>query len=394
MAISEQSPPRPAEARLKIERVESADGLRALFPEWQELLRRCPDRSLCQTPVWLGTWWQVFGGGRELCVLTARDPQGELRGIAPLLLRTVRHRGLVPLRRLELLGTGEPEADEVASNYVDFLTDSEWEPWVTAAFAQALAGELADAWDELYLTALPAESLRARELPALLGKRGCRAEALARTPGVYVSLEDGWEAAQARMHAGHRKSLRRRRRRLEEAGEVRFDWATGPQELRERWPILRSLHERGWAARGGTGCFHSAPFREFHRQVTEYLLPRGGVRLAVLSLNGEPLAADFYYLYHGRVYAYQAGLDPERGRQLSAGTIGIACGMEAAAAEGLEEYDFLRGVSEYKTVWSDARREQLTLRIARPGLRETLRGTIEAGVSAVRPLRSRLRRPV
>src|SRR5204863_8566434 len=154
------------------------------------------------------------------------------------------------------------------------------------------------------------------------------------------------------------------------------------------------LHQRRWAGDPRQGCFSSERFTAFHRRVAGALLPRGGIRFAVIELDGRPLACDYYYTYEGRVYAYQAGIDPDVGYRLSAGTIGISYGIEAAIREGFREYDFLKGVHPYKADWSDERRDQVTLRVAVPGPREAFRSALEAGIARTRPLRKALaRRP-
>src|SRR5207244_7718261 len=120
-----------------------------------------------------------------------------------------------------------------------------------------------------------------------------------------------------------RKSILRRRRRFAEAGAMEFDWEVTEENFEARWQTVVELHQRRWQALGRPGCFASEHFVQFHRRVAGALLPRGGIKIAVLKLDGRPVACDYYYVYDGRVYAYQAGLDPAEGLRLSAGTICI-----------------------------------------------------------------------
>src|SRR5688500_7190745 len=97
----------PATSRsLTLQRISTSAELAALRREWEGLLERVPGHSLSVTPLWMGTWWELYGDGRALCVVTARAPDGRLVGLAPMLQRRLRHRGLLPLRRLEFLATG------------------------------------------------------------------------------------------------------------------------------------------------------------------------------------------------------------------------------------------------------------------------------------------------
>jgi CelD/BcsL family acetyltransferase involved in cellulose biosynthesis len=375
---------------VQVERLSTTPALRALEPEWKALLAACPGAPLAATPLWLATWWEVYGEGRELCLLTARDASGTLVGLAPLLLRSVRHRGMLPFRRLEFLGSGEVEEEEIGSDYLDFLIHPDWEAAATDAFLAALFGELAEAWDEALFVSLPGESPRLPALARAASVAGRHVEEADRRAGVFVTLPSTWEEMLRRLAGDKRKSLLRRRRRLAEAGTVTFDWEVTPANFAARFATVRDLHQRRWQALGRPGCFASERFTRFHERVAGELASRNGVRFAILSLDGRPLACDFYYLHDRRVHAYQAGLDPDEGLRLSAGTVGISYGIEAAIGEGCREYDFLKGVHPYKADWSSERREQVSLRIAKPGVREGLRRTLETGIGWVRPLRRRL----
>jgi len=375
---------------VRIERISSGEALKALRPEWDALLGACPGHALAVTPLWMGSWWEVYGSGRELCLLTAREPGGRLVGVAPLHLGETRHRGMLPFRRLQLLGAGEPQSDLIDSDYLDFIVDPQWEPLVTQRFGVYLFGQLRDSWDELILAHVPAESPRLGLLADAAGGAGLKCEEAERRAGVRIPLPETWEALLAQLDRERRKSLLRRRRRFAEAGTVAFDWDVTPANFEERWRALVDLHQRRWQALGRPGCFSSDRFVQFHRRVASELAPRGGLKIGLLRLDGRPIAGDYYYVYDGRVYAYQAGLDPEEGPRLSAGTVCISFGIETAIGAGLREYDFLKNVHSYKADWSPERREQVTLRVARPGAREQLRTTLESGIRLVRPLRRRL----
>src|SRR3974390_2789624 len=100
---------------------ESAE-LERLAPEWRRLLTRASHPQPVLTPMWLLTWWREFGctGGGAVRSLAFEDAGG-LVGLLPLARRATTHRATIPVRRLELLGTGEPEADEICSEYLGAL---------------------------------------------------------------------------------------------------------------------------------------------------------------------------------------------------------------------------------------------------------------------------------
>lgn len=375
--------------RLAVDRITTAGDLHALRGEWEALLRDCPGHALAVTPTWMLNWWDVYGAGRELCVLTARH-EGRLVGIAPLLLRTVRHRGMLPFRRVEFLAAGEAQEHLVDSDYLDFIVHPAWEETATRQLCGALFEGLRERWDEIHLAHLPGESPRLPRVAAAAAQAGMKCEEAERRPGVFLTLPATWEELLAGLKSERRKQLGRRRRRLAEAGRVDFSWEVTPETFEARWAAVVELHQRRWQAAGSAGCFASEKFTAFHRRVAAELLPRGGLRLAILSLDGRPLACDYYFAYDGRIYAYQAGYDPELAPPLSAGTLCISYGIEAAIREGFREYDLLKNVHSYKADWSSERRDQVTLRVAQAGAREHLRATLETGIRLTRPFRRRL----
>lgn len=94
--------------------VDDPERLARLVPSWRSLLGRSASPALTQTPLWLLAWWRQFGaeGGRRLRVVLFEE-DGRLVGLLPVTRRLVFYRSALPVRRLELLGTGESEADNL-----------------------------------------------------------------------------------------------------------------------------------------------------------------------------------------------------------------------------------------------------------------------------------------
>src|SRR5262245_32961357 len=97
---------------LRVDKITNMEGLAGLRPVWNSLLAESASRTITLTWEWVTTWWEVFHEGRELRVLVVRE-NDEVLGIAPLLRRVTRYEGLLHCRRLEFLGSGEDEADEI-----------------------------------------------------------------------------------------------------------------------------------------------------------------------------------------------------------------------------------------------------------------------------------------
>jgi CelD/BcsL family acetyltransferase involved in cellulose biosynthesis len=100
----------------------------------------------------------------------------------------------------------------------------------------------------------------------------------------------------------------------------------------------------------------------FHRDATQLLAERGRLRLYTMKVGGRAVAS-VYGLVHGGSFIYfQSGYDPEW-RNRSVGLVLVGETFKDAIAEGLTEYDFLRGTETYKSDWVTKQRRTVALRV-------------------------------
>ncbi len=366
---------------LQIQVIQDAATLKALAPEWDELLAAAGCPSLCLTPEWLLTWWEVFGGGgRELFVLAVREG-GRLVGLALLHWAPHRYHGVLPFRRLAFLGTGEAEAEEVCSEYLDMVAA----PGREAAVAEAVWTALRDAaWDEMVLADVPEGSAMLAALRRWGAAAGV-AEGVTRARATYVPLRGGWDGVLAGLGRSTRYRIRRALQEFERHGKLIE--VTGGGD-REAWlDRLAGLHQARWEARGQPGAFATERFRAFHRRFAEAAMPRGWVRLLFLEWDSEVVAGHYLFEYGDRVWFYQAGIRPFAIAGTGPGMLLHALAIRDAAARELAEYDFLKGTAAHKRQWSRQTRQVVTVRWGRGSLREGLLAGARWTAAASRPIR-------
>jgi len=352
-----------------------ADEFAGLRAEWNGLLARGRARSPMLTWEWAYSWWEAYRDAdarRELRVLTARGADGELLGLAPLVLRRWRQFGL-SWRRLEFIGTGEAEADETCSEFLDLIVDADRRPQVVAALTEALRSD--GEWDDLVCRdvrreeSAAAQVLRSLEADPNIGP--VEESGHARCP--FVALPGSWEEYLATLSRNSRRLVRHKRRQLEAAGQIGFVCAETRDETQRAMEGFARLHQQRWQAERQGGCFASGPFREFLLRLTPRLAERGAVRIATLSLNAEPVAA-YYLLCHDRAtYYYNSGLDLARFAELSPGSVCLGCIVEDAIRRGEREFHFFKGGADsYKYHWTDRAVPVFSLRVRRRGWRLAL----------------------
>jgi len=366
--------------------------LAALAERWGDLLARSAADDAMLAPDWLTAWWEVFGplGGRELRVVLFEE-QGRLVGLVPLLARRVVHRTGIPARRLELLGTGEEEADEICSEYLGPIAERGKEQAVVEAFARALTAPPLAPWDELVLGAMSGESCMPSLLAAHLGPLGILQHAIV-GGAPYAPLPSTWEAYLAGLSASARAQVRRSLRAFDKwaAGSAVTRRAGDPASLREGLDVLVKLHGARWTGRG-QGVFASPRFVAFHERVMPRLLAAGALDLVWLCAHGEPVAALYNIAWKGRVAFYQAGRRVDLPPAIRPGLVSHLHEIQRAISAGAREYDFLGGSARFKRELGTEVRPLREVSVRRRSFVEKVDRWAEVGLRAARAARDALR---
>jgi CelD/BcsL family acetyltransferase involved in cellulose biosynthesis len=188
------------------------------------------------------------------------------------------------------------------------------------------------------------------------------------SPAPYIKLpgrEEPPEEALRRLSSNLRKSVRRRRRKLEEKGEILFTRVTEakPSELERFYQLERS----GWKGKKGTAIACDTRTRRFYDEVARRAAEFGYLSLYALEFGGRAIAMQLCLIYGGRGFAIKPAYD----ESFSAYAPGNLLGYEIAldmAAQGLTEYDLLSPQTESKSEWTKDARAESWLYIFRPSL--------------------------
>ena len=377
-------------APLRLVAVTDEAVLATYVPRWEQLLERSASNRPTQSPFWLRSWWRVFGASEGRRLATALLFDGDrLVGLAPFLRRIWWHRRAIPFRRLELLGTGEREEDEIASDYLGLIAERGYEAAVTEALADGLQRNALGAWDELVLSTLDGELPIGDLLSGALSRRGLSIETQPMTPSPYVQLPASWEAYLAALPGSSRYMVNRSLRDFDKwAGkDAVLHRVMAPAELAEGKRILVLLHETRWKAAGREGVFGSPLFASFHDSVLPALLERGALELAWLSVRGQPVAVAYNLIWNNKVLFYQGGRTLDVPKGVRPGIVLHARLIRSAIEAGRSEYDFLPGTAQYKLQLATASRPVSRLRVAQTPLRDLACQALEWGVTQVREWR-------
>ena len=331
---------------MKIEVIRDLDGFNALAEQWNHLHQDSASAVPFLRHEYLAAWWQTLGGGEwprgALYVITGRQVDGSLAGIAPLFL-TENKDGLPALM---LLGSIE------ISDYLDLLARPEHLPAFLDALLDHLAGPDAPAWQVLDLYNLLDSS---PTLPVLAEASARRGWTLAQEPlqhCPYIPLPGDWEQyLTEQVDKKQRHEIRRKLRRIEELN-ARSDLAHQPV----RWYIVQDEATLDAEIADFLGLmandpekarFLSEAMRAQMRLAVHAAFQAGWLQLSFLEVNGEKAAGYLNFDYGDHIWVYNSGLD-FRFREYSPGWVLLGYLLQWANEHQRGIFDFMRGDEDYK----------------------------------------------
>jgi CelD/BcsL family acetyltransferase involved in cellulose biosynthesis len=350
--------------QLEVDLIRDPQALDAIAGEWRALAQEHGNAFL--TPEWFRTWHSHYGDDEEPYVLVARDG-GRVAGVLPLALE---RRGRRPTARFGGSGLGD---------HFGLLTAPERTDYVAGAIGTTLGehgrpnlvlenvDEAASWWDVL----------------ARAGGYAGRPPIGRRTTLPHIAFAGrSWDEYMASRSRNLRSQLGRKRRALERDHDVAFRW-TGPDgNAADDIATLFRLHDLRWAARSGESSLTSERARSFHADFAAAAQALGWLRLAILEVDAEPVAAWYGWRIGDRFAYYQAGFDPEW-QNRSVGLVLFAETIRTAAEEGAGEYDMLLGDEDFKLRFADSERRVCTALVAPRASRARIAARAEVAMRRV-----------
>lgn len=321
--------PRPAAAAtIDVDALAGSGAFDLLRDEWERLVDRAGSDNIFMTHLWQHAWWDEFGHDLEFELLAFRDG-GRLVGLASTYIDLV---GGFPVLRF---GGGLEVTD-----YLGLLIEPGYEKPVGRAFLERC---LTHPGLVLDLHFLRSDGITLRALTAAAADLDRRFSVEAEEVSPRIVLPGPWDEYLARLRKKDRHELRRKRRRLEEAG----GWTVGETSadtLDRDLETFFDLHSKSTRAKAD---FLTDDVKRFFRHTCAHLQERAWLSLRTLVFEGKPLASVLGFVYRGKLLLYNSGYDPEYNR-LGPGFVLMSEEIRLAIEAGLTEVDFLRGDEKYK----------------------------------------------
>jgi CelD/BcsL family acetyltransferase involved in cellulose biosynthesis len=337
-------------------------GFGLLAGEWDQLVDESDQRVYFLRWTWNMHWWRCFRPpASRLFLITCRDDQGRLMGLAPFYLKQRRTAGIPHVRELSFIGTGVYAR---TSEYLDIIAHRRYERAIANSVAEFLHNS--SEWDRLWLDEIPSHSTM---LPHFQEAMGEHAQVAACSRSHYIDTTIDWESFRQSLSRSTRKHLTRQMRRFSESFACRFRRVETEEELAPALDALVRLHQARWTSKGEPGSFALPGIEELLRGAAQTGLAEGRLRLWTLELNGQVAAVRIAFFDNGVVHAIQGGFDPSYTKE-SLGSVMLGmCIKDCIEDETVREYDFMGGKDSYKDWWSKNGRETVALTCLRSGIR-------------------------
>lgn len=277
------------------------------------------------TPPWLEVWWREFGSSGEQ-YLCAVKKGGATIGIAPLLIKE---------EQACLMGSAD------VCDCLDFVI----KPGSEHDFFDILLDDLMQREiSRLSLRTLRPDSTVLTHLVGIAQKRNYEVSCAVEDVSLELDLPPSWEEYLVILNQKQRHEVRRKLRRLQERGEVGYRIIADSEALPE--PIdwfLRFFRE----SREDKALFMTTERESFFRSLAMALAQAGLLKMCIVELDAQPVAAVMCLDYRDTVYLYNSGYAPQYS-SLSVGLVSKILCIKDTIQRGGRKFDFLKGAEEYK----------------------------------------------
>jgi CelD/BcsL family acetyltransferase involved in cellulose biosynthesis len=310
----------------------------ALAGEWNSLLAISASDVPFLRHEYLSSWWRMLGGGEwsqgELCIVTARDENGSLRGIAPLFATE----NLSGEAALMLLGSIE------ISDYLDIIAAPDDLAVVLEGLLEVLDSPDTPGWRLLDWYNILDKSPTLPVMKAAAENIGWSFTQSELQHCPYIPLPGDWDTYLGGIKKKQRHEIRRKMRRAA-SNEPAADWyivqneANLEAEMEDFFTLMAQDPDKE--------KFLTEAMRSQMQATVKAAFQAGWLQLAFLEVGGEKAAGYLNFDYGNHIWVYNSGIDFSYSA-ISPGWVLLGHLLKWANESGREAFDFMRGDETYK----------------------------------------------
>jgi CelD/BcsL family acetyltransferase involved in cellulose biosynthesis len=276
-------------------------------------------------PEWLKVWWATFGSSSGLSILSVRQGE-EVLGLAPLQVKG---------DSASFIGSTD------ICDHFDFIIT----PGKERLFFDALLDHLGQqSLKYLEFGLLRPDSTVLASLVTVAENRGCEVSTSSADISLELELPATWENYLGMLKGKQRHEVKRKFRRLYEAGHINFRVVENAKEIAAQMTTFLALFKMSNSEKA---AFMNDQMISFFQALAIATAEAKILKLYVLDLNAVPVAVSMCFDFNAAIHLYNSGFDP-RFRALSVGLLCKVLSIKDGIKRGRKKYDFLKGAETYK----------------------------------------------
>lgn len=296
---------------------------KSLSRTWHSLSAKSISNPIFSSLEWTQAWWSNLNTGFTIYIGAVTSGSSSI-GIAPLMLKE---------DSAFLIGS------EDVCDFLDFIIC----PGYEEIFFKKLINHLIEnGISRLDMFPVKQDSSVMTSLLSLCQQTGLSISVNKTDVSPHLLLPKTWETYLQMLSPKQRHELKRKIRRLQETGEIKFHTLLNSDK--KNIDIFFNLFRN---SREDKAKFLSASIETFFREIFPIIAELNYFRLNILEINNVPIAETICFDYKNERLLYNSGYDKNYS-WLSAGLISKALCIQESIQQGMTKFDFLRGNEDYK----------------------------------------------
>ena len=301
------------------------ESLNNLSTYWDDSKYNLSWTSVFVLPAWFQVWWQVFGAGAGLFLRGIWQGQNII-GIAPLLIKD---------KTVSFIGSAD------VCDYLDFIVV----PGKEQDFFGIMLDDLREQGvNNLDLKMVRTDSTVLTSLSDIARNRGYEVLCTPEDVSLEMDLPSTWEEYLSMLAAKQRHEVRRKLRRLWEAGNVEHRCLGVSQDVEACMEIFLKLFS---LSRDEKASFMTPRMESFFKSLARAMAEIRLLRFGIIELDNQPVAMTMGFDYNDSHYLYNSAYDT-RFNYLSVGLLCKLLCLKESIEKGRKKWDFLKGGEPYK----------------------------------------------
>lgn len=341
---------------MKVKIINTKNDLLEIKAHWDNFLLEIDLSVPFYSWTWYERWWEYFGNGNELFVITVEDTGGKLAAIAPLMKRKSILRGI---KTNEICfqdnGIGPRNRFFFKNNYLGLQA--------VKAILEYLS-TYCSGWEIINLESIDEKMPFLDEINDYILELGLFAINSVDKKSPFLEFNGDFKSFMGeKFGSKQRNTIKRKVRIFAEKGEAKVVQYNDPGEIQMALDIAFKVSRSSWKGKNGTDMSASQSSKSFYTDITNYFAKLNQVKIWILKLQDNPVAVQYQLFSDNKIYMLIIDFCEEY-KKLSPGTVLMYHILQKYHDEDeVNEFDFCGDAHDYKLKWATHVREHKSLQI-------------------------------